>query len=141
MDDFRNFYDSNMNGVILSTEVLQKAFNFYHPQRRLGFTKNRLSMIPSVFVFRKKSMLTPIFNEHILRLHEFGLPEFWKKKYIEQRTQAKKKTQPTTLGFDSVSAAFRICAVLYLISTVVFILEICSVRCPRIKKVLDFLNY
>lgn len=141
MDNLRDFYDSNINGVALATEVLQQAFNFENPLRRLGFTKDRLFMFSSVFVFRKKSMLTRVFNEKLQRLQEFGLPELWKKnRVIEQKVRAK-KTEPTKLGLDNVMAAFQICGVLYVISIFVFIMEIISGKFPRIKYVLDFLTY
>lgn len=141
MDNLRNFYDSNMNGVALATEVLQKAFNFENPLRRLGFTKDRLFMFSSVFVFRKKSMLTRVFNEQLQRLQEFGLPELWKKSRVEEHKVKAKKTEPTKLGMNNVLAAFQICGVLYAVSFFVFILEIISVKFPRIKYVLDFLTY
>lgn len=143
MDDLRDFYDTNINGVALSTEVLQKAYNFENPQRRLGFTKNRLYMSSAVFVFRKKSILTNTFNEQLLRLKEFGLLEFWEQNRIEAHNSKvkMKKTQPTKLGLYNILAAFQICGVLYLISGVVFILEIISVRFSRIKSVLDFWTY
>lgn len=141
MDSLRDFYDSNINGVALTTDLVQKAFNFQNPLRRLGFTKDRLCMFSSVFVFRKKSMLTREFNDQFLRLQEFGLPELWKKKRIDVHQVKAKKTEPTKLDLDSVLAAFQICAVLYAISFFVFILELISGKCPRIKYVLDFLTY
>lgn len=141
MDNLRSFYDNNINGVALATNVLQKAFNFENPHRRLGFTKDRLFMYSSVFVFRKKSMLTRVFNEQLQRLLEFGLPEFWKKNRIDEHKVKTKKTEPTKLTLDHILAAFQICGVLYVISFFVFILEVISVKCPRIKYVLDFLTY
>lgn len=73
MENIRKFYDDNVNGVALSTELMQKAFSMAHPHRRLGFTKDRLYMSSSVFLFRKKSMLTRVFNDEILKLKEFGV--------------------------------------------------------------------
>lgn len=141
MDNIRNFYDNNTNGVALSTDLMQKAFNLKYPNRRLGFTKDRLYMSSSVFLFRKKSILTRVFNDELLRLQEFGHNEFWKKNIVDIHKGRKKKTEPTKLSLDNVLAAFQVCGVLYLISFIVFILEIISVNYPRIKYVLDFFTY
>lgn len=141
MKSLREFYDSNVDGVALATDLLQKTFNSENPQRHLEFTKNRLSMFSTVFVFRKKSMLRDIFTNQLLRLQEFGLPEFWKNNRVPEGKVKSKKTRPTKLRLVNVLAVFQICGILYFISFVVFVLEILSVKFPRIKYVLDLLTY
>lgn len=142
MDNLRNFYDQNIDGVALANELVLSAFNHRYPNRHLRFTKDRLYMTSLVFLFPKKSMLTRVFNDEILKLKEFGLNVVWKEKSINLRKKDKsKKTEPTKLAFDNILAAFQICGVLYVLSFFVFVLEIMSVKYPRIKCVLDFFTY
>lgn len=128
--------------VALSTDLNQKWFNLKNaPYRRLAFTKDRLFMYSPVFIFRKKSMLTQVFNQQLMTLREAGLIDFWVKNRIDDHKLKFKHREPSKLRMENIIAAFQICGILYFVSFVVFILEIISVKYRRIQLVLDYLTY
>lgn len=140
--NLRSLYDSDINGVVLASDITLKAFNLENsPRRRLGFTKDRLFMYTPVFLFRKKSVLTEVISKELQTLRETGLIESWTKNYIDDRKPKSKHRKPSKLRMESILAAFQICGIMYLISFVVFILEVISVECHRIKRILDYLTY
>lgn len=135
-------YDKNIDGVALTHDLVQKTFNLHNsPHRRLGFTKDRIQMFSPVFVFRKKSMLTNVFNQKLTVLQEVGLIDFWIKRYTDDRASKSSSRLPTRLRMQNIKAVFQIGAVLYLISFAIFILEVTSGRNQRTKKILDYLTY
>lgn len=135
-------YDLNIEGVAVSSDLSQKTFNLKNsPKRRLAFTKDRLFMYSPVFLFRKKSALVNVFDKQLQTLRETGLIEFWIKNYIDERKMTSKQKEPKPLRIDNILAAFQICGVLYLISFVVFILELISAKYRHIKQILDYFTY
>lgn len=140
-DNLRALYNNDFNGVVLSTDLSQKSFNLENSPRRLGFTKNRLFMYSPVFLFPKKSPLTSVFNQELQTLREAGLIEFWTKLFVDDRKPKSRHRQPSKLQLDHIFAAFQICGVLYVFSFIVFVLEVISTKCHRIKYILDFLTY
>lgn len=141
-ESLQSLYDNDINGVVLTSDISQKAFNLENlPHRRLGFTKDRLFMYSPVFLFRNKSMLTRVINKELQLLQETGLIEFWTKNYIDDRKPKSKQRQPSKLRMENIVAAFQICGIMYFISFIVFILEIISVRYHRIKRILDYFTY
>lgn len=85
--------------------------------------------------------MTRVFNEQLQTLQEFGLIDFWTKQRIEPYKTVPKKKQPSTLELKNILAAFQICAVMYLTSVFVFIMEVISEKFPRIKRILDYFTY
>lgn len=140
-DNLRALYDDRFNGVVFSTDLSQKSFNLENAPKHLGFTKNRLFMYSPVFLFPKKSVFINVFNEQMQILRETGMIEFWTKKFIDDRKSKLRHREPSKLQLDHILAAFQICGVLYLFSFILFILEIMSTKCRRIKSILDFFTY
>lgn len=140
-NDFPLVYEENFEGVAFINDLTQKAFNMQNfPHKRLAFTKDRVIMYSPVFLFRKKSMLIDVFDNQLHTLQETGLIDFWIKSYTFHRDQKKIKRQPSKLRMQNIRAVFEICAVMYTISFVVFILEILSRKYRYIRYVLDFLT-
>lgn len=140
--NLRSLYNDDINGVVLASDISQKAFNLENsPHRRVGFTKDRLFMYSAVFLFRKRSALTAVIDNQLQTLRETGLIEFWIKRYIDDRKPKSKKQEPTKLQMGNILAAFQICGIMYLISFVVFVFEVISVRFDRIKRILDYITY
>lgn len=140
--NLQTLYDSDIKGVVFSSDLSQKSFNLRNsPNRRLAFSKDRLFMYSPVFFFRKKSILTTEFNEQIQTLRETGLIEFWTKNFIDDRKPESKHTQPTKLKMKNILGAFQICGIMLLISVIVFLLEIISVKFQHIKHILDYFTY
>lgn len=86
-------------------------------------------------------MLTQVFNQQLQFLQEGGLIDFWVKNRIDDRKSKSKYREPSKLQMENIMAAFEICAIMYFISFIVFILEMISVRYRRIQLVLDYLTY
>lgn len=141
IENLKTLDDSKMDGVAFSSDIVQKIFNLKYPERHLGFTKDHLYMYSLVFVFKQKSPLTKLFNEKFQSLQEMGIIDLWMSKHIGGNGLISKRRTPTMLEPKNIVEAFQICAVLYLISFIVFILEILSVRFQFIKCILDFFNY
>lgn len=140
--NLQTLYDQQIDGVVLASDLSQKAFNLENsPNRRLAFTKDRLFMYSPVFLFRKKSVLTAVFNRQLQTLRETGLIEFWTKNFIDDRKTKSKQREPSKLQMENILAVFQICGIMYLISFVVFILEVISMKYRRVKYILDFLTY
>lgn len=140
MTNLRSLYDTDINGVAFSTDLVQKAFNLRNPERRMAFTKDRLFMYSPVFIFRRKSPMTRVFNEQMQTLQEFGLVDFWTRNRIES-PKTVSKNKPSSLELKNILAAFQICGVMYLISFFVFLLEVISVKFQRLKNILDYFTY
>lgn len=140
--NLRSLYDDDIDGVVLASDISQKAFNLENsPHRRLGFTKDRLFMYSPVFLFRKKSVLTTVINKQLQTLRETGLIEFWIKNYIDDRKPRSKQREPTKLRMENILAAFQICGIMYFVSLLVFVLELFSVKYEKVKRVLDYFTY
>lgn len=142
MTNLRNLYDSEFDAVALSTDLSQKSFNLKNsPKRRLSFTKDRIFMYSPVFLFRKKSILTDIFNKQLHTLREIGLIEFWTKNAIDERSSKSEQRQPSKLQLHNILAAFQICGVMYFVSFVVFILEVFAMKFRYIKNIIEYFTY
>lgn len=140
--NLRILYDEKIDGVVLASDLNQKSFNFQNsPNRRLAFTKDRLFMYSPVFLFRKKSILTEVFNRQLQALRETGLIEFWTKNFIDDRKIKAKQKEPSKLQMGNILALYQICGIMYLISFIVFIFEVISAKCQCIKYILDFFTY
>lgn len=141
MENLKFLHDSNIEGVSYTNDLVLKTFNLKNPSRRLAVTKDRFLPYSPVFIFRKKSPMTRVFNQQIQLLQQSGLIDYWKKERIDSHESKSTKTKPSSLELKSVLAAFQICSVLYMISCFLFSLELLSVKCQRIKQILDYFTY
>lgn len=124
--------------VVFSNDLAFKYFNSEH--RRLAFTQDRLYVATFVNYFHKPTLLIDIFNNAILECEEAGLLNFWISKYIDDK-KVKSIPSPTTLIMESIESIFVIGAIVCLISFIVFIPEVVSVRVHFVKCVLDYITY
>lgn len=135
------FYNNNIDGVVLSNHLSLHYFNLVNsPQRRLSFTKDRLFVYFPAILFRKKSILKELFNEEMQKLTQAGLVQLWTTKYMDSRNM-KINRIPETIQMEHIIGAFYICLALYLVSFITFISEVISVKCRRVKRILDYLTY
>lgn len=135
-------HDDATNAVVLTNTFSLKHFNLvFSPHKRLGITKDRLIMYTAVFYFHKPSLLKNPFNKELQKYHEAGLIVHWTKTRLDYRRERSNQRTPTKLKVENIFAAFQICALMYLISFIVFILEVISGRYPRIRYILDYLTY
>lgn len=131
-------YDTN--AVAFSSDLCLLSYNLEHSQNRLTSTKDRLYMHSPTFLFRKTSPLPVEFNKHLQSLQETGLIQYWTDTYIDTR-KSNAKREPTKLEMKSVWAAFKICGVMYIVSFIVFIFELLSMRLKYFKSFIDYLTY
>lgn len=134
-------YDQHFDGVVLSNDLNLRAFHLQNFPHRLGLTKDRLQIYYAVFLFPKKAIHARIFNEKMAMLQETGHIEFWIKNFTDHRIFISKQRQPSKLRMANIAAIFQICAAMYLISFVIFIMEIISKKCRCVKQFLDYLTY
>ena len=85
-------------------------------------------------------MLVPVFNHQLMILREAGLIDLWIGHHIDDRKSISNR-EPTKLHMENVIAAFQICGFMCLISFIIFILEIISVKCRRIRLAIEYLTY
>lgn len=138
---YRKFYDSNIDGVVLSNDLSLNYFNLLNsPQRRLSFTKDRLFVYFPTILFRKRSILKELFNEEMQELIQAGIVQVWTEKCMDNRNGKISKT-PKKIHINQIIGAFEICSALYLVSFITFILEMISVKCRQVRNVVDFLTY
>lgn len=137
-----NYADSEIDGVVFSNELTQEYFNLMSSsRRRLSFTTTPFMMYTPSFYYSKKSLVKELFNKQLQRLHEYGLIIHWKKRFSDGHNSKLSKNVPKKLKIEHIFVAFQIVTVIYLISFIAFILEIISVKCRRMRYVLDYLTY
>lgn len=143
IDFLEYFYEhgSDLNWVAFTNDLSYKYFNLlFSPNRRLGITKDRMFMYTPVIYFHKPSVLKDPFNRQLEKYHEAGLIEFWVRKYIDDR-KIKTTKIPSILQMGSLMIFFQIIIIMYVISFIIFVSEVISVRFRRVKCFLDYLTY
>lgn len=137
------FHDSGIDGVILVNRISWKHFNLLHsPLRRLEFSTDQLFMYSPAFFFNKKSALRSVFNDELRKLRESGMVDHWINRYIEDhKTKLKTNQEPVKLKIGNIAAIFYVCISMYVVSFIVFICELLSVRYGYMKNIIDFLTY
>lgn len=136
----QNLPEDNTNVVVYSTKVCELHYNSNNPSSPLAATKDHLYMLPLIFLFRKTSPLAVEFNRQLQLLQETGLIGFWFRN-ITSSSKSNETRDPKKLEMTSILAAFQICAAMYIVSVLVFILELVSVKSKRIKRIIDYLTY
>lgn len=115
-------------------------YNLQNPQHRLAATKDHLNMFPAIFLFRKTSPLVMEFNRQLQLLQQTGLIDYWIRNLTNPRKSIENR-HPTKLEMTSILAVFRICGAMYIVSFVVFLLEMISTKSKRVKSIIDYLTY
>lgn len=136
-----NFYKSDIEGVVLWSDNFFSSYISKELNSKLSTTKDRLFGNDVVLYFRKKSALKDVFNEKLQRMSESGVTEFFIKGYVNDRKEKVGNRLQLKFYFENIVGALRICVIMYLISFIVFCLEVISLVYPRIKFILDNLTY
>lgn len=109
-------------------------------QHRLSFTKDRLYIYTVVFYFPKRSPFEGLFNVKLKEFQDAGILSNYIAKYDDHRPHIYQKSQ-SKLQMNGLLPPFEICAIMYLVSFIIFMLEVISTKCKRIKCSIDFLTY
>lgn len=137
----RYYYEhsNEINGVIIASDLIYRYYNLVSPNRRLSYTKDRLFMYTVVYYFPKQSPFEDLFNVKLQNLKDAGILSHYTAKYDDHKSKNYKP--PQRFQMDSLFPILEICAIMYLISFVVFVLEIISTNYRRIKYCIDYLTY
>lgn len=143
LEVFRNYHDSEIDGVLFSNKENAIFFNVMNfPHRHLSFTKDQLLSGSRVYYFPKNSILKDVFNRRIQIFHESGLINFWYvQRILVNNNKNLKEMSQSALHIENVFGVIYVCATMYLISFVVFFCEVISLICPPLRLILNFLNY
>lgn len=139
----KKFHDSDVKGVLFTNQISVDYFNqIQYPNRHLGFTKNRLFSQNSVFYIQRNSIWRRAFDKKLEYFDEAGFIKQLVNSYLNNRgIQSFHDNKPHELEMVNIFAAFEICFFVYVISLIVFILEVISNRYRFIKIFIDFLTY
>lgn len=135
------YYDNDIDGVMYSTKHAMLYFNSMSYPRHVLFAKGHLSNGLRVYYFPKKSIFKDSFNHRIQILYEAGILNFWYMQRFPQVGRTSKKNSVLTLHIENVIGIVQVCGTMYVIAMIIFGLEVMSVIIPRIKNILDYLNY
>lgn len=129
-----------MNGVIFTNDIIANYFNFVNKTAHFSMTRDIARLNYPVFFFHQRSILIWMFNRKIEASIESGLITYWTAQY-NHIIKTKEKKGPKKLGIMGIMAMLEICAVMYLIAFVVFLMEFFSQQNMRLKNFLDYLTY
>lgn len=132
---------SDWDGIVFGSDVVVHYFNMMSKsQHRIEITRDHVRQVSPVFFFPKNSILSYLFNQKIIICQESGLTFHWLAKY---KRQHKKKDHrvPKVLRISDIVAILQLSSVLYLISILVFALEMITPQHEIIRKFLDYFTY
>lgn len=133
--------NGKINGVFLTNEVTANYFKLKNKfSKRIEITSDKLRSVSPVFYFTKNSILTAMFNQKIELCQESGLIIHWLAEYSPKSKRSKNKP-PKKLGIVNILAITQISAVMYLISLIVFAMEMLSPTHKHVKKLMDYVTY
>lgn len=140
---FRQLYDRELSGAVYCNDLQMKYFNLLHSSRRLQMTKDRLFLMSIVIYFNRFSALQPIFDEELLLYTDYGLIQFWKRQFIDERSLGNNYDQqlPKKLKMINVIAIFQICTGLLVFCLFVFALEQMAKRIACVKVLIERVTY
>lgn len=141
---FQNYHDSEIDGVLFSSKQYVMYFNaLSFPHRFLKFTKDQLFDGYNVYYFPKKSILRKLFNHRIQIFLESGLNEFWYMQglFVHRSRRTPKESSELVLYFENILGILQICGTMYLITCIVFFLEMMTMTYTRVKDILDYFTY
>lgn len=143
MDLLEYFYEHQSQNYCgsFTSETSYEYFNVLHfPKRRLPITKDRMFMFTPVIYFHNSSVLRDPFNKEIHKYQEAGLITFWARKYRDERI-IKSSVKPRKLQIERILPIYKICVFMYVISFIVFTLEVISAKWRRLQCILDYFTY
>lgn len=91
--------------------------------------------------FRKRSPLKDLFDKELGKLALSGITQSWIRKYLDDRKLKSHHKTTSKFHIENIIGVLPICATMYLISIIVFVLEVISKKYPQIKYFIDFFTY
>lgn len=141
---FRRLYNGDIDGVVFWSDNFATT---YFPKEALlngGLlkTKDRLFLNYFVLYLKNKSVLIRVFDEKLQSMAESGLiGKLFSVYMTDYQMPLKQRSQSKFFYIGNIFGALQILAVSNLFCLIVFILELISVKCPRVKCILDYFTY
>lgn len=130
-----------VNGVVFATDLITSYFLYENDAwDAISYTKDVIRPFSPVFYFHKHSVLRWIFNRKIEMCQESGLIAHWIKMYKHDFSEIKIR-QPKKLTIKGILTILQISAVMYLVASFVFAMEMLSQHSEKIRRFLDFFTY
>ncbi|XP_035918008.1 uncharacterized protein LOC118516251 [Anopheles stephensi] len=106
-------------------------------------TRESITLFPLTIYYPKKSFLTQLFDREVRHIVQSGLMDFWVRNYGDYDFESKRRApqhsgEPRKLTVQHLVGAYQLLVASYLLATVVFLLELASVRSSKIQRVLEF---
>lgn len=141
MEELPKLRDENYRGVYLTTAQIINYYNLQNfPKPAILKTKEYVQMITFTIYFQKYSCLLRTFDRNIAAFVTNGLIHYWDEQFTKIIDQIE-DPEPKQLNIDQIAGVIEICAVLYALSVLVFIMEIMASHHEAIKKIIDFFTF
>uniref|UniRef100_A0A182MRQ9 Putative ionotropic receptor ligand binding domain-containing protein n=1 Tax=Anopheles culicifacies TaxID=139723 RepID=A0A182MRQ9_9DIPT len=106
-------------------------------------TRESITLFPITIYYPKKSFLTQLFDREVLRIVESGLMEYWVRNYGDYDFEANRRApqhtgEPHKLTLQHLEGAYQLLVGSYLLTSVVFLLELASLRSAVLRRVLEY---
>uniref|UniRef100_A0AAG5DNK1 Ionotropic glutamate receptor L-glutamate and glycine-binding domain-containing protein n=1 Tax=Anopheles atroparvus TaxID=41427 RepID=A0AAG5DNK1_ANOAO len=104
-------------------------------------TRDSITRFPVTIYYQPKSLLTNVFDREVRKLDQSGLMHFWVRNYGDYDFQTRLEGgggDPKKLTNSHLAGAYQIFVVALLLSVLVFVVELVSVRVRSLRIVLDF---
>uniref|UniRef100_A0A182MZR6 Ionotropic glutamate receptor L-glutamate and glycine-binding domain-containing protein n=1 Tax=Anopheles dirus TaxID=7168 RepID=A0A182MZR6_9DIPT len=114
-----------------------------HAGRAIQVTREPITLFPVTIYYPKKSFLTQAFDHEIRAISQSGLMDFWVRNYGDYDFEANRREprtggEPRKLTVQHLVGAYELLVAAHLLATVVFLLELESVRVARLRRLLEF---
>lgn len=103
-------------------------------------TKDTIQLAPIVIIIQKPSCLKKPFDQQILAFQSSGLIQDFEK-YFTKNIKDIEDKEPKKLNIDQFIGLIEICAVLYALSFLIFLMELLALKHEKMKKFIDFFTF
>lgn len=128
-DDFlprrHEYLTESTKSVFLLPEFHTAFINSMYPDKQIQLMKERLFSNPFALYVKKDPSLVKRLDAHVKNLVSSGLVDYWMAKNMGgENIKIHPQKVPEKLTLSQLEAIFFICAVLYVISILVFVFEL-----------------
>lgn len=113
------------------------------PNVKVLKTEQVINQLSYCIYFQKHSCLTKEFNRQIDMITSCGFIQIWSRKFSQgyRKRYRKDHIAPHALGYDQISGLIIVCVFMYLISCIIFVFELMSLKHDSIKRLMDFFTF
>lgn len=118
----------------ITLSMIAGFYNQRHIDQTVHVASERLFTVSMCMYFRKHSCITTAFNEQLENYVVNGLLKTWSQRFVDWETirlateEDRNDVHHRPLRMDEVMGVFQICALCLVMSSLVFVLEVLSVR-------------